>query len=127
MSEEKMVRKILRSLPKKFNMKVTVIEEAQVISSIKVDEFIGSLMTYEMARNDRSEKKNKSIEFVSITEDHEDQDEKDIGERISEAIALLSRKFNKVLKRLDKRTKPNVQDKMSDNLKGSSFQRKGKK
>jgi hypothetical protein len=29
MSEEKLVRKILRSLPKKFDMKVTTIEEAQ--------------------------------------------------------------------------------------------------
>jgi len=37
MSDEKLVRKILRSLPKKFDMKVTAIEEAQNISSLKVD------------------------------------------------------------------------------------------
>lgn len=47
MSEEKLVRKILRSLPKKFDMKVTTIEEAQDIISMRVDELIGSLQTFE--------------------------------------------------------------------------------
>jgi hypothetical protein len=42
-SNEKLVRKILRYLPKRFDMKVTAIEEAQDISSLKVDELIGSL------------------------------------------------------------------------------------
>jgi len=42
-SDEKLVRKILRSLPKRFDIKVTAIEEAQVISSLKVNELIGSL------------------------------------------------------------------------------------
>lgn len=43
MSKEKLVRKILRSLPKKYDMKVTTIEEAQDINNVKVDEHIGSL------------------------------------------------------------------------------------
>jgi hypothetical protein len=34
LSDEKLVRKILRSLPKRFDMKVTTIEEAQDISSM---------------------------------------------------------------------------------------------
>ena len=42
-SDEKLVRKILRSLPKRFDMKVTTIEEALDICSMKVDELIGSL------------------------------------------------------------------------------------
>ena len=41
--DEKLVRKILRSLPKRFDMKVTTIEEALDICSMKVDELIGSL------------------------------------------------------------------------------------
>jgi hypothetical protein len=45
MAEEKLVRKILRSLPKKFDMKVTDIEEAQDIKNMKVEELIGSLQT----------------------------------------------------------------------------------
>ncbi|KAK2402298.1 gag-protease polyprotein [Trifolium repens] len=57
---EKIVRKILRSLPRKFDMKVTAIEEAQDISSMKVDELIGSLQTFELYINERSEMKNIS-------------------------------------------------------------------
>ncbi|MCI34724.1 gag-pol polyprotein [Trifolium medium] len=59
MSEEKLVRKTLRSLPKRFNMKVTAIEEAQDLSTIKVDELIGSLQTFEMTFNDRPEEEQK--------------------------------------------------------------------
>jgi len=58
-SDEKLVRKILRSLPKRFDMKVTAIEEAQDISSMKVDELIGSLQTFELA----SGYKKKNIAF----------------------------------------------------------------
>lgn len=65
MSDEKLVRKILRSLPKRFDMKVTTIEEAQNISSMKVDELIGSLQNFEIVINNREENKGKSIAFVS--------------------------------------------------------------
>ena len=51
MSEEKLVRKIIRSLPRKFNMKVSVIEEAQDLSNMKVDELIGYSQTFEIAIN----------------------------------------------------------------------------
>ncbi|GAU33559.1 hypothetical protein TSUD_143510 [Trifolium subterraneum] len=64
LSVEKIVRKILRSLTKKFDMKVIAMEEAQDISTMKVDELIGSLQTYESSVNERIEKKNKSIAFV---------------------------------------------------------------
>jgi len=53
-------------------MKVTTIEESMDISSIKVDKLIGSIQTFELAMNDISQKKNKSIAFVSNTEDNED-------------------------------------------------------
>ena len=43
MTDEKFVRKILRSLPKIFAMKVTAIEEAQDIGKMQVDELIGCL------------------------------------------------------------------------------------
>jgi len=40
MSKEKLVRKILRYLLERFDMKVIVIEEALDISNLKVDELI---------------------------------------------------------------------------------------
>ncbi|XP_038678398.1 uncharacterized protein LOC119979845 [Tripterygium wilfordii] len=43
----KVVRKIPRSLPEIFTMKVVAIEESKDINKIKVEEFIGSLQTFE--------------------------------------------------------------------------------
>lgn len=40
MSEEKLVRSILRSLLQKFDMKVTTIKEGQDLSPLKIDELI---------------------------------------------------------------------------------------
>jgi hypothetical protein len=92
MSEEKLARKILRSFPKDFDMKVTTIEEYQdLLSTIKVDELIGSLQTFEMATSDRPGKKSKSIAFVS-EENHEDI--------LSKEIEFIGKKFNKSLNRL---------------------------
>ncbi|XP_057425914.1 uncharacterized protein LOC130719307 [Lotus japonicus] len=124
MSDEKLVRKILRSLPNKFDMIVTAIDEAQDISSIKVDELIGSLQTFEMSLNDRPEKKNKSIAFVSNMD--EDQSDKDPDENLSEDIALLGRKFNKVMRKFDRKARPNVADKRPDIIKNSGNALKNK-
>lgn len=67
---EKLVRKVLRSLPKKFDMKVTTIEESQDISSMKIDDLWGSLFTFEMFLNDKFEKKNKRNALQSSIKDH---------------------------------------------------------
>ena len=113
MSDEKLVRKILRSLPQKFAMKVTAIEEAQDIENMKVDELIGSLQTFELKLSGKSEKKNKSIAFVSNTDEGDDEDYE--GENLSDALAMLAKKFNRALRKIDKRTRPNVQDMKFDN------------
>jgi len=64
MSEEKLVRKILRSLPKRFDMKATAIEEAQDISEMKVEELIGSLQNFEIIINNRVEKEDNKAPSV---------------------------------------------------------------
>jgi hypothetical protein len=55
-----------------------------------------------LAINDRSEKKNKSIAFVSNTNVEEMQCEMETDESILDAIVLLGRQFNKVLKKMDR-------------------------
>ncbi|XP_057437675.1 uncharacterized protein LOC130729849 [Lotus japonicus] len=122
MLDEKLMRKILRSLPKKFSMKVTAIEEAQDIGSMKVDELIGSLQTFELNFGDKTEKKNKSNAFVSNTDDIDCK-----SENLSEALALLGRKFNRVLRKIDRRTKFNVQDMKFDNSKSLTFSERPKR
>lgn len=57
-SEEKLVRKILRYLPKRFDMNVTTIEGAQDISSKKVEKVMVSL-------GNRPDKKHKEITLES--------------------------------------------------------------
>ncbi|KAK2427663.1 hypothetical protein QL285_026228 [Trifolium repens] len=107
MSDEKLARKILRSLPKRFDMKVTTIEEAQGIATIKVEELIGSLLTCEIAINERTNKKAKSIAFVTKANSEESQANVDTEESITDALGLLGRQFNKVMKRVDRRKIPN--------------------
>jgi len=108
MSEEKLVRKILRSLPKRFDMKVTTIEKTQDISNTKVDELIGSLQTFELAINDRCEKKKKNIAFVSNTDEEDVQCDMETDESILDAFVRLGRELNKVLEMIDKKSRPNV-------------------
>jgi hypothetical protein len=79
-----------------------------------------------LAINDRSEKKNKSIAFVSNTNVEEMQCEMETDESILDAIVLLGRQFNKVLKKMDKRPKPNVKNMSFDIKKNASSQRKAK-
>ncbi|GAU48712.1 hypothetical protein TSUD_281050 [Trifolium subterraneum] len=114
LSDEKIVRKILRSLTKKFDMKVIAMEEAQDISTMKVDELIGSLQTYESSVNERIEKKNKSVAFVSNTEDEDLESDMESTDSVSEAIVLLVRQFIKVLKRMDRRPRQNARHLATD-------------
>ncbi|GAU41074.1 hypothetical protein TSUD_284440 [Trifolium subterraneum] len=129
-SEERLVRMMLRSLPKKFDMKVTAIEEFTDLYVIKLDEHVGSLHTYEISANERVGSKSKSIAFVSNTESDATQDDTETDESLCEAMALLGRQFNKVLRRMNRRGKQNVKQSVSpislDIHKNSSFQKKPK-
>ncbi|TYK00141.1 gag-pol polyprotein [Cucumis melo var. makuwa] len=63
--DSKIVQKVLRSLPRKFDMKVNAIEEAHDITTLKLDELFGLLLTFEMATADIENKKDKGIAFKS--------------------------------------------------------------
>ena len=45
----KIVRKVLRSLPKRFHTKITTIEESKDIDKIPLTELVGNLQTYELS------------------------------------------------------------------------------
>ena len=64
--DAKVVRKILRSLPKSFRAKVIAIEESKDLDEIKIQELIGSLQTYELGLP--SHKSNKSLALKTINE-----------------------------------------------------------
>ncbi|KAK2457508.1 putative mitochondrial protein [Trifolium repens] len=118
-SDAKLVRKILRSLPRRFDMKVTAIEEAHDINTMKVDELIGSLETFELAINERGDKKSKSIAFASNTDDCESTDGFDEDDGFSEALAMVGRKLRQAWKQ-----KPNGQNiRFNINTQADKFKR----
>jgi len=44
-SDAKLIKKILRSLSKRFRIKVTIIEEINDLDTMKIEELVGSLQT----------------------------------------------------------------------------------
>ncbi|CAM8972812.1 unnamed protein product [Rhodiola kirilowii] len=52
MTKEKLVRKVLRSLTKRFAMKALAVKEANDVKNMRLDELMGSLQTHEMDMNE---------------------------------------------------------------------------
>ena len=79
--EPKIVRKVLRSLPKKFHAKITIIEESKDIDKILLTELVGNLQTYELGLT-KIGKSSKSKSMVlkakssDIDESSENEDSK---------------------------------------------------
>jgi hypothetical protein len=46
-SNAKLIKKILRSLPERFRIKETTIEESKDLDDMKIEEIVGFLQTYE--------------------------------------------------------------------------------
>ena len=74
--EFKIVRKILRSLPKRFHAKITVIEEVIDINQIPLTELVGNLQTYEMGLGTMGGK-SKNLALKGIEEEIEDSEDED--------------------------------------------------
>ena len=69
----KIVRKILRSLPKRFYAKITTIEEVKDIDQIPLTELVGNLQTYEMRLGSMGKGgKSKNLALKGIEEKIED-------------------------------------------------------
>jgi hypothetical protein len=63
-SDSKLIKTILRSLPQRFRIKVTTIEESKDLDNMKIAEVAGSLQTYEFSLP--QPKKNKSIALKTV-------------------------------------------------------------
>ncbi|GAV80142.1 UBN2 domain-containing protein, partial [Cephalotus follicularis] len=92
-SNQELVRKILRCLPKSWTPKVTAIEKGKDLSILPVEQLLGSLMTHEttMKNHENVEvKKKKSIAFKALKEESESDEDGD--------IALITSQFKRFLK-----------------------------
>ena len=94
--------KILRSLPSKWHLKVTVIQEAKDLTKLPLEELIGSLMTYEInlakKQQEGEDKKKNSIALKATTKKEEEEEvEEEKQSEEDEYLAIISRKFNKLM------------------------------
>ena len=93
--EAKIVRKVLKSLPKRFHTKITTIAELKDIEKIPLIELVGNLQTYELGLT-RIEKSGKSKSMalkVKSSDTDESSDDED-----SKMKSYITRQFKKFMK-----------------------------
>ena len=79
------VRKILRSLPRAWEAKVTAIQEAKDFSTLPLEERLGSLMTHELLMQQKLEDQSKRKKVIALKATFETEDEQDSGSREGES------------------------------------------
>ncbi|CAM8934657.1 unnamed protein product [Rhodiola kirilowii] len=95
--EERLASKILRSLPPRFAMKVTAIEEMHDITKLKLDELMGSLRTYEINRDfQTSEQKGIALKADMM------EDKLDAG-CTTEQLAMMAQNFGRMVRKINRR------------------------
>ena len=73
-SESRVVQKILRSLPDRFESKVTTIKENRDLDTIKVNQLIGKIQAYEFRKLLPSSRKQKGIALKTTKHEKEESD-----------------------------------------------------
>jgi len=91
-SDAKLIKKILRSLLEHFRIKVTSIEESKDLDSMKIEELVGSLQTYEYSL--APVKKAKGMAFKAIKRKVSSDEDSDNEEK----LAMITNKINKLMK-----------------------------
>ena len=93
--EPKIVRKVFRSLPKRFHAKITMIKESKDIDKIPLTELVGNLQTYELGLT-RIRKTNKS-KSMALKAKSSDTDES-LNNEDSKMKSYITRQFKKFIK-----------------------------
>jgi hypothetical protein len=94
-SDVKFIQKILRSLPERFRIKVTTIEESKDLDEMKIEELVGSFQTseYSLPPIKKTEtitlKASKKKARVSSEEDFDNEED---------AMAMLAKRFGRLMK-----------------------------
>ena len=93
--EPKIVRKVLRSLPKRFHAKITAIEKSKDIDKIPLTELVGNLQTYKLGltRIGKSGKGKSMALKAKSSETDESFDDED-----SKMKSYITRQFKKFMK-----------------------------
>ena len=100
LSNVKICRKILISLPERFRSKVVSIEERPEDDDTSFEELVGKLQTYELNHllNNPEPQPKKGIAFASSSHDKSSKSHDRDSDTADENIALLAKQFKKFLK-----------------------------
>ena len=74
-SETKLIRKVMRSLPKRFRMKTTTIESCIDLNTMRVEELVGALQTYEFSLP--QPRKNKDLALRTLRKNSDELSDED--------------------------------------------------
>ena len=97
----------MRTLPERFANKVTAIREAKNLETMKLEELIGSLRTFEMElKEDKKQGKGTMACHVELQ-----QVEGEEGDDLVESMALRTKNLNQVARKMNKRLKGTYQSK----------------
>ena len=94
-SKPKIVRKVLRSLPERFHVKITAIEESKDIDKILLTKLVGNLKTYglgltRIGKGSKSKSMALKAKSNAIDESSDDED--------SKMKSYITRQFKKFMK-----------------------------
>jgi hypothetical protein len=94
-SDVKLIHKILRSLPERFRIKVTTIEENKDLEEMKIEELVGSLQTYEpslpLVKKVKTIALKASKKKVEVSSEDDSEDEE-------KAVAMLAKNFRRLMR-----------------------------
>ncbi|GAV82851.1 UBN2 domain-containing protein, partial [Cephalotus follicularis] len=94
-TNHELVSNILRCLPKTWEPKVMTIEEAKDLSTLPLEDLLGSLTTHELRMNDQAKNEpKKNTIALKASKDEESDEDKD-------EMALLTKRIRRIL--LDKK------------------------
>jgi hypothetical protein len=94
-SDVKLIRKILRSLPERFRIKVTTIEESKDLEEMKIEELVGSLQTYKFSLPPVKKLKTIALKASKKKVEASSEEESDDEEK---AVAMLAKNFKRLMK-----------------------------
>ncbi|XP_073019406.1 uncharacterized protein [Primulina eburnea] len=103
-SNERLVSKVLRSLPERFNIKICAIDEAKDTSKMALEDLISSLRTFEMNLDMQKKDKCKTITLQASNDSYNEllQISQEVNESdlCEDSISFITKKFGDYLKRI---------------------------
>ncbi|XP_073270391.1 uncharacterized protein [Primulina huaijiensis] len=108
-SNERLVSKVLRSLPERFNIKICAIDESKDTTLIALEDLISSFRTFEMNMEIQKNDKGNTIEFQVSNDSYNDllqlSQEVNDSDLCEDSVSYITKKFGDYLKRIGDKKK----------------------